>query len=63
MRKTEYLILFLLLLKHQQSLTTGEGGVEDFRGSHDFQGERRGNQSSPTEVKGEEGTVQTDRQF
>ena len=25
--------------------------MEDFRGSHDFQGERRGNQSSPTEVK------------
>ena len=25
--------------------------MKDFRGSHDFQGERKGNQSSPTEVK------------
>ena len=44
------LILFLLPRRDQLSLTTGEG-VVDFRGSHDFRGERKGNQSSPTEVK------------
>ena len=26
--------------------------MEDFRGSHDFQGERKGNQSLPTKVGG-----------
>ena len=47
---TGSLILFLLPRRDQLSLTTGEG-VVDFRGSHDFRGERKGNQSSPTEFK------------
>ena len=48
---------YLLLIRDQLSLI---GREEDLRGSHGFQGERRGNQSSPTEF---EGTVEIDCQF
>ena len=48
--RTGYLIFFYLLLIRDQLSLIGRG--EDFRGSHDFQGEKRGNQSSPTEFKG-----------
>ena len=54
---TKSLFLFLLLLRDQLSFTTeegGGGGWRSFRGSNDFQGERRGNQLSPTEFKGGE---------
>ena len=56
---TKSLFLFLLLLRDQLSFTIihhgGGGGVwRSFRGSNDFQGERRGNQLSPTEFKGGE---------
>ena len=37
--------------------------MENFRGSHDFQGERRGKQLSPKEFKGGEGTVEIGCQF
>ena len=48
------IFLFLLLLRDQLSFTTEEGGGvwRIFRGLHDFQGERRENQLSPTEFKG-----------
>ena len=40
---------YLLLIRDQLSLI---GRGEDLRGSHGFQGDRRGNQSPPTEFKG-----------
>ena len=51
---TGYLIFYfyLLLIRDQLSLI---GRGEDLRGSHGFQGERKGNQSSPTEFKGGRG--------
>ena len=47
--------LYIIQLQHYSGelLRRGGGGVGRLRGSHGFQGEKRGNQVSPTEYKEE----------
>ena len=56
---TKYLFIYIIsfIIYHE-----GVGGGGKFRGSHDFQGERRGKQLSPKEFKGGE-TVEIGCQF
>ena len=63
---TKYLFLIFTSSKgsiiiHHLPRRSGGGEVDNFRGSHDFQGERRGEQLSPKEFKG--GTVEIGCQF